>query len=147
MPEFDISEEMVSRKLEALIPGKSPGPDKIHPRMLKQFARYFAHPLRIIFRESLVTGTMPEDCKNSTVILIYKKNSHCLAKNYRTVSLTSVVCKFLEFLIKTRLLEHVLDNMCIHPDQHVFLPRISCITSLLTEPILLTTESKLMISI
>ena len=131
MSDSGISEEMIQHKLHELNPGKSPGPDGIHPRMLKQFSTYFARPLWIIFRKSLVTGSVPEDWKNAIVVPIYKKKSRCLAKNYRPVSLTSVICKLLESLIKPHLLDFVLTNMYIQPDQHGFIPHRSCVTNLL----------------
>ena len=61
MSDFGISEEMIQQKLQELNPGKYPGPDGIHPRMLKQFSSYFAQLLWIVFRKSLVTGSVPED--------------------------------------------------------------------------------------
>ena len=90
--------------LQGLKPDKSPGPDMIHPRVLKECANELAYPL---FRKSLDDGNVPRDWKDSNVTPIYKKGSRTSVDNYRPVSLTSVVCKVMERLLRKPLLEHM----------------------------------------
>ena len=40
-----------------------------------------------------------------------KKGDHCLPSNYRPVSLTSVVCKVMESIIKDAVLDHLSSNI------------------------------------
>ena len=47
--------------LENLEVVKSPGPNKIHPLILKCCARELAPVLQVIFSQSLSTGNVPSD--------------------------------------------------------------------------------------
>ena len=77
---FTVSD--VEKRLIALKPDKSPGPDKIHPRVLSELVGQVAYPLVIIFKKSLSESELPAS----------------EASNYQPVNLTSVVCKTLEHL-------------------------------------------------
>jgi hypothetical protein len=79
----------------------SPGPDNIHPKVVKNLANKLATPLSIIFAKSYNSSTLPSIWKMSHVCSIYK-GSGCrfLPENYRPVALTSVVCKVMETIIK-----------------------------------------------
>ena len=45
---------------------------------------------------SLQEGTVPLEWKEANIIPLFKKGSRNKSVNYRPVSLTSVICKFLE---------------------------------------------------
>ena len=79
---------------------KSPGPDDIHPWMLRELAENLAEPLETIFKKSLSEGVIPLDWKNADVTPIFKKGAKNLAENYRPISLTSVTCKLMESIVK-----------------------------------------------
>ena len=61
LSEIFISKDDVSKLLAALHPNKSPGPDGIHPRILKELAQGLVQPLAGIFRKSLHKGMLPVD--------------------------------------------------------------------------------------
>ncbi|CAG2213050.1 unnamed protein product [Mytilus edulis] len=52
MPNQKIKEEVVLKHLNALKIDKSPGMDKLHPRLLKEIAESLAKPLCIIYNQS-----------------------------------------------------------------------------------------------
>ena len=52
--------ENVEKLLNKMNPGKSPGPDQVHPRVLRGCAKQLAILLTIIFKKST------EECKLST---------------------------------------------------------------------------------
>jgi hypothetical protein len=52
---------------------KSPGPDKIHPRMLHELSNYLDQPLFQIFSESFQLGKLPKLWKLAHVKPIHKK--------------------------------------------------------------------------
>jgi hypothetical protein len=130
-PEISFSEADILNNLLKLDPSKSSGPDNLHPMVLKQCAHNLTKPLSWIFQRSLNTGMVPTDWKRANICPIYKKGSKREAGNYRPVSLTSVVCKLMETLIKESLIIFVEQNKIISNCQHGFLKGKSCLTNLL----------------
>ena len=74
------------------------GLDDIHPRVLRELAEVIAELLSIIYQHSLLTGEVPEDWRLANVTPIYKKGCRVDPRNYRPVSLTSVLGKIMEQL-------------------------------------------------
>ena len=126
-----ISQQVIEDKLTALKPTAAPGPDDVHPRMLRELSRSLSLPLALLFRKSLDTGVLPSIWKQAHVVPIHKKGSKQDPGNYRPVSLTSVPCKVLESLIRDELMQHLVTYGLISDDQHGFRPRRSCSTQLL----------------
>jgi len=122
----------ILKYLRMLNPSKSPGPDSFHPRILKETAASISTPLTIIFNQSLDTGQVPADWKIAEVTPIFKKGDKTLVKNYRPISLTSIVCKTLEKVVRQQLMQHMTENTLIAPEQHGFLEGRSCTTNLLS---------------
>ena len=58
-----ISADCVCLSLERLKVTGSPGPDNIPSRVLSEAADSLAVPLSILFRQSLDSGCLPEDCR------------------------------------------------------------------------------------
>jgi len=52
---------------------KSPGPDNIGPRLLKEIATEIVGPLVYLFKLSLLTGLVPDSLKITRVISVFKK--------------------------------------------------------------------------
>jgi hypothetical protein len=90
---IEFTFEKVLRKLKELRSDSAPGPDKIHPRLLKEMRYELAEPLSVIFTKSLQSCSVPVDWKTAIVIPIFKKGAKAEPGNYRPVSLTSVACK------------------------------------------------------
>eukprot|EP00061_Rhincodon_typus_P012924 g38980.t1 len=67
-----ITKEKVLEKLNGLKIDKSPGPDGLHPRVLKEIAEEIVQALVVIFRESLESGT-GKDWKIANVTALFKK--------------------------------------------------------------------------
>ena len=126
-----VTDESVRAKLANLKISSSPGPDGIHPRILRETASSVSGPLAEIFRKSLSCGRLPQDWKLGSVTPIFKKGDRSLPGNYRPVSLTSVPCKVLESLIRDQLVEHLIATGQLSKDQHGFGARRSCTTQLL----------------
>ena len=101
------SESAIMTKLQKLKVDKSPGPDEIHPRVLKELATVIAQPLRHIFQLSLDSGVIPEDWRSSNITAIFKKGKRSNMGNYRPVSLTSVVCKVFESIMRDHMMEYL----------------------------------------
>ena len=110
---------------------KSPGPDNIHPRVLKECADVLALPLWILFSSSLEVGYVPSAWRKAKVTPIFKKGSRTEVSNYRRVSLISVCCKTMEKLVRNSLLQHMTSNGFLADTQHGFVHGRSCTTQLL----------------
>ena len=126
-----ITESEVSNCIDKLKTNKSPGPDTISPRVLKEAKNEFTKPLTTFFNKSLQSGIIPEEWKLANVTPIFKKGNKSQASNYRPISLTSVVCKMLETLIRDKLVNHLEENKLLRDTQHGFRNRRSCLTNLL----------------
>ena len=79
------------------------GQDNIHLRGLMEAAEQVSEMLTDIFNSSLQSGQVPEDWRVANVTPLFKKGSREELGNYRPVSLTSVVGKVLETLIKDQM--------------------------------------------
>ena len=129
--DFPITSDMVKKKLEKLNPSKSPGPDGMHPRVLRELKDQIAEPLCQLYRLSLQHGILPKEWKTGWVSPIHKKSSRLIPSNYRPVSLTSVVCKIMEQIIRDKIIDHLVNNELLSSCQHGFIKGRSCITQLL----------------
>ena len=123
--------QLVKEKLSQLKPACSPGPDNIHPRVLKEAAEQLSKPLAIIYNKSINTGCLPDDWKLGTVVPIFKKGDRQEPDNYRPVSLTSIPCKVLESMIRDCLMDHLEGKQVLSRHQHGFRPKRSCSSQLL----------------
>ena len=69
--------------------------------------------------------------KEANIIPLFKKGSINKSENYRLVSLTSVICKLLEKLIKDHVVDLYVRHKLLNPSQHGFLKARSCLTYML----------------
>ena len=69
--------------------------------------------------------------KRANITPIYKKGDRASPSNYCPVSLTSIVSKGLESIVRESMLDHLFNNNLITNHQHGFLPGRSCTTQLL----------------
>ena len=129
---FVISKEMVQEKLEQLNEGKTPGPDKWHPVILKNLAEVIAEPLEMLYQKSLNENLVPSQWLKACITAIYKKGSKNEPGNYRPVSMTSIICKLMESLVRDKLVSHMEHNNLFSNSQHGFVPFRNCMTNLLT---------------
>ena len=119
---MEITDEIVAKALNALKPDSSPGIDNMQPRILKELRQEISKPLGIIFRQSLNEGKVPQEWKKARITAIFKKGNKSLASNYRPVSLTSVVCKTMERILRDQITEHLVKNNLLSSKQFGFVP-------------------------
>lgn len=128
---ISLTKERVLSKLLTLRIDKSPGPDGIHPRVLKELAETLATPLFILFEASIEQGIVPNQWKMARVTPIYKKGNKSDPVNYRPVSLTSVISKIFERILSEDLTDHLKKNNLLCSQQHGFTKGKSTVTNLL----------------
>ncbi len=93
---------------------KSPGPDGLHSRVLKEACHELTTLFTILYRRSLSEGVVPKEWKDAHITPIFKKGNRAVSNNYRPVSLTSLACKVMEKIIRKKNL-----NMVSHKVNHV----------------------------
>ena len=126
-----VTPTMVATKIRDRKDNKSPGVDGIPPKLLLEIVEQISIPLATVFNLSLEEGIVPLERKEPNIIPLFKKGSRNKSENYRPVSLTSVICKLLERLIKDHLVDFLVKNKLINPSQHGFLKARSCLTNML----------------
>ena len=126
-----IQERDVHSVIEKIKVNKAPGPDKISPRILREIKYQISKPLSILFNKSLTLGKVPADWKCANVTPIFKKGKKSQPGNYRPISLTSIVCKLLETVIRDKMVKFLEENQLIKDSQHGFRNQRSCLTNLL----------------
>ena len=95
--------------------------DNLHPRFLKELSHELATPLGIIFRKSLQERNVPNGWRQARIGAIFKKGNKAIAGNYRPVSLTSIVCKIMERIVRDKIIEHMNINNLFTTKQYGFM--------------------------
>jgi hypothetical protein len=77
--------------------------------------------LQLIFNQSLQIQEIPEEWKKAQISAICKKGDKSLAGNYRPVSLTSIVCKLMESIVREHIIKHMKTNNLFTDKQYGFI--------------------------
>ena len=131
MRPLEITTDMVYEVMVKLKVNKTPGIDELSPKMLKELAKELTTPVTMIYRTSLAESELPDDWLKSVIATIYKTGKKCLAENYRPVSLTCILCKGMETIIRDHIVRHMLVNNLFSPCQYGFLAKRSTTLQLL----------------
>jgi len=126
---IDIDE--VKKELLNINVNKSQGPDGIHPKLLRALAgnQDFVNAVYRLFCACASTRKIPSDWKEANVVALHKKGPRYLAENHRPVSLTCILCKVYEKLVRRHILDHIGDSITLQ--QHGFISGRSCTSNLL----------------
>ena len=125
-----ITPDIVKKKLENLNSNKSPGHDAWHPHFLKNLSDSISEPLSMLFNKSLKEGAHSSWTK-AIITAIFKKGLKSDRGNYRPISLTSVISKVMESIVKDAIIAHLMKHGILSDEQHGFVPGRDCITQLL----------------
>ena len=132
MESITVSTNGIAKLLKDLNPHKAVGPDQIKPLVLQKLRDVIAPILQVIFQRSLNTGRVPKDWSIAFVCPLFKKGDSSLASNYRPISLTSILCKVLEHVVKTNIVSHMDKYNLLYDLQQGFRSKRSCVTQLVT---------------
>eukprot|EP00061_Rhincodon_typus_P012728 g38638.t1 len=83
LSQIAIKVEEVLCALKSIKVVKSPGPDEIYPRILRDATEQIAGALTDIFESLLATGEVLEDWRIANVVPLFKKGNRDNAGNYR----------------------------------------------------------------
>ena len=120
LSEFVVTEDQVKMLIDGLKENGAPGPDGFPPSVFKILRDEISTPLMILFQKSLDNGQIPDEWRDANITVIHKKGSRADPGNYRGVSLTSVLGKLLERLVKNEIDSHIEDNGLLKDSQHGF---------------------------
>ena len=117
-----VNLEKVGWAIGSFNPFKTPGPDKIFPKMLQEAFPTIGRFLTNLLKACVALGTLPTEWGHTKVVFIPKpgKPNYATAKAFRPISLTSYLLKTAEKLIDRHLKEGVLRRKPLHKRQHAF---------------------------
>ena len=129
--DLEITNEDVLDEFKRIDISKSQGPDGIHPKLLKALSsnKDFINSITKLFQACASSCKIPTQWKTANVTSIYKKGTRKCALNYRPVSLTCIVSKLYEKLVRRHILSFM--SIKIDPNQHGFVEGKSCLSNLL----------------
>ena len=131
LEEINIDVNTVEKLLSQVKETKSQGPDGIHPKFIKETSRELSKPVSMLFKKSVEEGRLPQAWKEANITPIHKKGPKHKVGNYRPISLTSILCKILERLIRNEIMDHMESNNLFTKHQHGFRKGHSCVTQLI----------------
>ena len=109
-----LNEDIIIEAIHELSPNSAAGPDCIPSSLLVNCATELAPVLLLIFSHSLSHGVIPKSWKRAAIIPIYKSGDKTVPSNYRPISLTSVICKVLERIIRKQVFSFLDQKGCLN---------------------------------
>ena len=92
---------------------------------MKELADELAMPLSIIYTKSLNEGELPQIWKDTIITPLHYR------PNYRPISLTSIICKIMESILKDLIMNYLNENGLLTHHQYGFVSGKSCQSNLL----------------
>ena len=118
LTDIKVEYSTVLKILKSLNPNKSTGPDGITSRIIKETAEIAAPIITELIQKSISTGEIPDDWKEAIITPILKKAPKEDKRNHRPISLTSIICKVCETILKEKIIEHMEINDLFSSSQH-----------------------------
>ena len=107
------------------------GCDIVHSHILRECAESFSISLELLFNRSFEQGKVPTAKLVVNITPLHKKGNNTYPTNYRPVSLTSVVCKVMERIVKQVIIDYSYKFKLLLNQKHRFLKQKGCVTNLL----------------
>ena len=132
LKEVVVQKQDVGRLMGSLDVRKAIGPDGVSGWTLRECKDQLMQPIWKVITSSIEEGRVPKEWKRANIVSIYRGGKKTDPSNHRPVSLTSVVSKFCEILIKEKWVRYLEDNRVITNRQYRFRQGKSCVTNLLS---------------
>ena len=126
-----VSLSKVRKILGSLSNSRSTSVDELDNFSLKLAADLVTQPIHHIICLSIIECKFPEIWKYSKVLPLYKKGDKLERKNYRPVSILSLVSKVLEKVVYEQIYSYFSRNKIFHPNLHGYRSNRSTQTALL----------------
>jgi hypothetical protein len=96
---FTVSINIIRKRLSAIGKKKSVGPDDIPGQILKLGGEAMIPYLARLLEITMSNNAVPGDRKKAIAVPIYKGGDRSVVGKFRPISLSSVVCKQVEYVI------------------------------------------------
>ncbi len=130
-----ITELEVIHTLNCLNPHEVVSPDRLFPKALKALSSHIAPVLGQMLKRSLQTVKVSENWRRGIVTPVTKNPRTTDPRQFRPISLTSVVCKTLETILEEKLMSYLSQLSLLTTRQHGFLRRRSTAANLLSDEV------------
>lgn len=124
--EVCFTEALLREEIAKLPLRSSPGFDSIANPFLIRAVDAVALPLSLLFSKSFQQGNLAKDWKSAIVCPLLKSGPKNSTSNFRPVSLTSCVCKLMERILRSSIVEHLSVNRLLNLSQFGFMESRSC---------------------
>ena len=133
MDDIIITIDGVKTLLDDLNVYKANGPDRISARMLKETSNQITEAMTLLFKASLTQSDASDTWREALISLLFKggKEDRNKVENYRPISLTSISCKVVQYILHSNIMKHLENNNIVTDLQHGFRKHRSCETQLI----------------
>ena len=127
-----ITESIIIDSIKDLSSNSAAGPDGISASLLLNCASELAPSLLILFKQSLDSGMIDPSLKKAAIIPLFKSGDRTVPSNYHLISLTSIIIKVFERMIRKQIFTFLISKEHLNLTQHVFRRGRSCMSALLS---------------
>ena len=113
-----VSSATVRAIIVSMPSNKSPGPDRINMRVIKDCLHVILEPLTSIINRSLTTSEFPDAWKIVELIPLLKEGDHEVPSNNRPLSLLNVASKVCERAVLDQFSCYLMENNRLSPRQN-----------------------------
>ena len=89
------------------------------------------HELCCKFTADSMLGKLPDEWKTGHITAVYKKGNKCDPCDYRPISLSSIICKLMESIIRHHIMNFFFENSYFSNKQYGFIKGRSTVLQLL----------------
>ena len=126
-----IDEGKIIEAISEISSSSAAGPDGMQAILLKECAKEISEPLQIVFRSMFDCHYIPDMLKRAAIVPIFKSGDKSQPANYHPISLTPIIMKILERIVRKQVVKFLTKNDYLNPTQHGFREGRSCLSALL----------------
>ena len=127
-----ITESIIIDFIKELSSNSAAGRDGIPASLLLNYPSELAPSLLILFKQSMDSGVIDPSFKEAAIVPVFKSGDRTVPSNYRPISLTSVIIKVFERVIRKQIVTFLISNGHLNPTKHGFRGGRSCLSALLS---------------